>query len=325
MRTTKAQISETKKIIFTLLVIIVLVVGVGKLFGRAKDNVENEFDPDKFFNQNQGPDDEALASGIASLLPAESKKAAQEISQLLFINDAYGSLEKGKLILLSDFNYQHPFFYEQKNPLSHDNIGMQFRSSDRGIINYLVKQSDSLESRSLFLDFETNSFLRNRQLCFLPEEIHAPFISELTGYQTDIPFPAGVTLDTLSSKYSVNQLTIYSSGKSKSFSDIPNVNGRDVSLAYLPSLLQIRYADFSLDQITLDDFILPETKGPFYTSGLLVWIYGDAICILDRSFTKDSGLMLDDSTKELNVRKRNKKISDELVLNLTKQGVISVQ
>ncbi len=328
MQSRKAQLSTMKKLLLVLMVIIIITVYSGQLFAQARHQVETEFDPNKFYNNDQEGED-VLAPGVADLLPVDARNGARDIPFMLFNHNEFGATGNGKLVLISDFNDKQPFFDEQDG-----NIGMQFVSSNKGIVVYFTKANNKIESKSLFLSYETDSYLKNKQICVIPPELHLPLISAVTGIQSGEKSPPVISLSALPEKYKLSYIGFRSLGKSYSSSpylSINSVNGVKKPLEYTPVVLTGSYVDPKLTLIhgTTSIVIPDESTSGIYIGGLLVWIYGNNLCILDRGFTI-SGIQYDDkgdqdsTNDELVISSGDKRASDLLVKKLIDKGDIII-
>jgi len=299
MRTTKAQISETKKIIFTLLVIIVLIVGVGKIFGRAKDNVQDEFDPDKFFNLNQGSDDEALASSLLNALSLDQQKNAQDIVYDAFANPYYGEedsflFNKGRLVLLSSLSSSDSLFKEQED------IGIIFQQAGQHVVIYLVKTIDGLEQKSLFKTYEDTPYLKFKQLCFLPLDVNAPLLSTLSNWTAvdQQNFPDGITLENVAEKNTVHQIK------------------------FMPLITQAGPLKFTTTVVSSSE---KKELTQYALHGQPVWITDNTICFFQQSGEVGSGggLRYDvNNAGQSIIKGKNTALTHDLIIKLTEHRVL---
>ncbi len=303
-----------------LLVVVLVISFSGKLYSQAKHTIKTDFDPDKYFATNT-PEEDVLASGIADLLPASAKTDANIIPSALFAKPDFTNQNvNGQLVLLQDINYKQPFFFDQN-----DKIGMLFSESAGGITVFLTKEKGGLLQKSLFTSYDDTHYLMGKKLCVLPEDVHGAFISKITGIslkggllglRTPPTFPSGVTIDNLAKYYEVNNLELRSNGDSYS-RKIANVDGTAVELVYSPISFLAGYTNAQLTPIN-EELIIPETLSLSYTGGLLVWVKGNTVCIIDRGFTTH-GLQYDASKNKITGRG---KMSDLLLQTLLKKGLV---
>ena len=338
IRTKKAAI-DMPKLVMILVVIIAISAFSGKMYAQSKHKINETFDPNQYYSTTQEEED-AVASSLADYLSKEAKEGARDLSMTLFGHGEFGAKGNGKLVLLTDVHYKHPFFEEQDGT-----IGIKYATTSKHqTLVYLTKTVNGIEQKSLFMTSDTDNYLK-RNFCIVSDSHQAPLISAVTGIPTDKKLPSSLSIQDIPQKYAFSTFGLR---PTSGWRTMQYINGEAVQLNYEATYLTGAYKNPSFAFGNGNLVLVPGSyQGAsknknflWYTGGLLVWVYENNFCIMERAFTYgsekyghdpatktfeiSSGLGYDYNTGKLVVVNNDGRISDLLLMKLIDDGYVTV-
>ncbi|MCF7798750.1 hypothetical protein K9M74_02500 [Candidatus Woesearchaeota archaeon] len=312
MKSTTAQLSTIKQLFILLLVVLIVATAFGKLFSEARHQVDEEFNPDKFF-ESDAEGEEALASSIKNMLSTQQVQGTLDIQFDFFAaTKKYSNTTKypnGQLVLLTSISDANEFFTSQGTE-----IGLQFQSAPRGVVSYLTNKNGDILTKSLLTDYDTTSYLKFRKLCYLPAAVHAPLLHDISDIAAEYPdYPNDdITISTVAKNYEVSYV---------SFRQLLDEDKKDDESLHFTS----QYSNSAKPQQKDITRKLAVPDDSIYTEGLLVWVYDNYVCVMVRaqkSGGSSGGLSLENISDTLQLKGGNRLISDDVVSELLTQGLV---